>query len=170
MGLFSNKHVIIAMIVAPVLAILSYYFVDTLVKEKPHQAVEGNSYPLNAKSNCRYTSGRCDLENASFKTFLVVTEKDNHQILTLTSSHSLQGAKVGFSSLEDSSGLEAAKPSSMQSISKDKKIWSIIMPVEADANTQLMLAMLANGSHYYAETTMGFSEYKTTFNKNFKRG
>lgn len=170
MGFFSNKHVIMAMVVAPILAILTYYFVDTIVKEKPHQAIEGASYPLNAKSNCRYTSGRCDLENASFKSFLIVTEKDNQQILTLTSNHSLQDAKIGFSDLDQQSDLELVRPAAMLSISKDGKKWSIVMPMTADANTQLMLAVLANGAHYYAETTMGFSEYKTTFNKNFKNG
>jgi hypothetical protein len=170
MGFFSNKHVIIAMIVAPILAILSYYFVDTIVKEKPHQAVSGASYPLSAKSNCRYTSGRCNLENASFKTFLVVTEQDDQQVLILTSSHALQGAKVGFNTLGQQSDETSTNPLTMRSVSEDNKKWSIVMPMNADANTQLMLAMLANGSRYYAETTMGFSKYETTFNKNFNNG
>ena len=66
MGFFTNKHVITAFIVAPILAVLSYYAVDLLLKEQPHVAVAGSSYPLVAQSNCRYTSGRCDLKNADF--------------------------------------------------------------------------------------------------------
>lgn len=170
MGIFSNKHVIIAMIVAPVLAILSYYFVDTLVREEPQLAQAGNSYPLTAKSNCRYTSGRCDLENSSFKTFLVVDHADQQQILTLTSNYSLEGVQIGFADLANATGGDTLPPEPMQSISDDNKSWSITMPLQADANTQLMLAILANGAYYYAETTMGFSEYKTTFNKDFKKG
>ena len=170
MGFLGNKHVVIAMLVAPILAILSYYFVDVLVKEKPHNAKEGASYPLNAKSNCRYTSGRCDLQNASFKTFIVVSDRGDQQILTLTSSHSLQAARIGFSDVTQEADLASLHPTEMQSISDDNKIWSTVMPMTADANTQLVLAMLANGSYYYAETTMSFSQYETTFNKNFKHG
>jgi len=59
----TNKHLIIAMIVAPILAVIAYYGVDRVVSETPHKAVKGQSYPLAAKSNCRYKSGECTLKN-----------------------------------------------------------------------------------------------------------
>jgi NADH:ubiquinone oxidoreductase subunit 3 (subunit A) len=62
--MFKNWHVIIAMIVAPILAVLAWFAVDYFVAERPHAAKEGAAYSLIAKSNCRYDSGQCDLENA----------------------------------------------------------------------------------------------------------
>ena len=54
---------ILAMFVAPVLAIIAYFATDRIVSEKPHQAQQGNTYKLAAKSNCRYKSGQCTLHN-----------------------------------------------------------------------------------------------------------
>jgi len=65
--MFTNKHVIIAMLVAPVLAIMAWFAVDYFIGERPHAAKEGAAYTLIAKSNCRYDSGQCDLENSDFK-------------------------------------------------------------------------------------------------------
>ena len=65
--MFKNKHVVIAMLVAPVLAIMAWFAVDYFVGERPHAATPGSAYTLVAKSNCRYASGQCDLENADFK-------------------------------------------------------------------------------------------------------
>ena len=58
------------MIVAPLLAVIAWFAVDRPVAERPHVAREGHAYPLMARSDCRYTSGQCSLENASFKSTL----------------------------------------------------------------------------------------------------
>ena len=71
---FTNKHVVIAMIVAPVLAVLAWFATGQLSGEKPQPAEQGKSYPLVEKSNCRYPSGACDLENENFKLRLTVEE------------------------------------------------------------------------------------------------
>lgn len=168
MKFFTNKHVITAFIVTPILALGGYYAVDLVVKEKPQPAVEGQSYPLSAKSNCRYTSGECDLQNAEFKSQLVVVNEGDFQLLTLSASHALQDVKVGFRDMAMNSDEGDIMPVAMNMVGDDMKSWSIEMPMEANEDTQLMVAMLSNGSHYYAETTMAFSEYKTSFNKNFK--
>lgn len=55
--LLTNKHVVIAMLVAPVLAVIAYFAVDASVSEPPKAAQPGQSYPLAVRSNCRYTSG-----------------------------------------------------------------------------------------------------------------
>ena len=64
--MFKNKHVVIAMLVAPVLSILAWLAVDYFISERPHVAESGATYALIAKSNCRYDSGQCDLENSDF--------------------------------------------------------------------------------------------------------
>lgn len=161
----NNKHLIVAIIVAPVLAVLSYLFVDALVKEQPQPAVEGENYPLTAQSNCRYTSGRCDLENADFRVSLAVTDKDKQPVLVLTANYDLDNALIGFSDTDEQTSVQ---PSQMQASSKDKKSWSIELPAATDINTQLMLVMFANGSRYYADSTMEFRDYQTTFYKTFK--
>ena len=49
------------MIVAALLAVITWFAVDRLVAERPHIAREGRAYPLIARSDCRYTSGQCSL-------------------------------------------------------------------------------------------------------------
>lgn len=58
------------MIVAALLAVITWFAVYRLVAERPHIAREGRAYLLIARSDCRYTSGQCSLENASFKSTL----------------------------------------------------------------------------------------------------
>ena len=41
MPFYKNKHVVVAMLVAPVLALIGYFSVDALVAEKPHAAQAG---------------------------------------------------------------------------------------------------------------------------------
>ena len=62
-GFLASLAIVIALLVAPVLALIAYFAVDAVVAEKPEKALAGSSYPLVAKSNCRYASGRCSLEN-----------------------------------------------------------------------------------------------------------
>ena len=65
--MWKNKHVVIAMLVAPILAVIAWYGVDSIVAEQAQVAKPGDSYPLVARSNCRYDSGACDLVNNDFK-------------------------------------------------------------------------------------------------------
>ena len=46
MSILKNKHMVIAMLMAPVLALISYYAVNALVSETPHAAEAGQSYLL----------------------------------------------------------------------------------------------------------------------------
>ena len=41
MSVLKNKHLVVAMLVAPVLAVLSYFALDVLVGEQPKPAEEG---------------------------------------------------------------------------------------------------------------------------------
>lgn len=162
MSFFKNKHVITAIIVAPVLAIASYFLVDLAVKEQPLKAVAGNAYKLLANSNCRFNSGKCDLENGSFKSTLRVSEQDGKQVLSLISDHGLQTASVGF---VFGDGTETG-PFEMTAQGNNEWVTNFTAP--ADVNTVLRVALAANGAHYYSETTMGFSKYQTSFSKDFR--
>lgn len=165
MSFFKNKHVIIAMVVAPILAICSYYLVDAAVKEQPHKAVTGASYRLIAKSNCRFSSGACDLENGDFKSTIKISNDDGLQTLILTSINVLQNASVGFMT---NSGNELG-PLTLIASDSTGKHWTTVIDVLADETTTMRVALNANDAYYYSETTMGFSDYKTSFNQDFRK-
>ena len=152
------------MIVAPILAILSYYLVDLIVKEKPSKAIAGQSYKLIAKSNCRFNSGACDLENGNFKSTITVTTSDGIQTLLLNSNNSLQQAVVGFVT---SDGHETG-PIELTASDNTNKKWFTEFSVQADANTTLRIVLSAKDAHYFTETNMGFTTYETTYNKDFR--
>jgi hypothetical protein len=165
MSIFKNKHVIMAMIMAPILAIASYYLVDLAVKEQPQKALEGNTYKLIAKSNCRFSSGRCDLENGSFKSTVRISYDNGQQLLRLSSVNELQAVNVGFVT---SDGTESG-PYKLTSNDDAGTQWSTEFNELADTSTLLRVALTANDAHYYSETFMGFSDYKTSFSKDFRK-
>jgi hypothetical protein len=165
MSFFKNKHVVTAMIVAPILAIASYYLVDLLVREQPQAAVAGQAYPLIAKSNCRYTSGRCDLENANFKSSLTLVSADTGQQLQLTSNHPLEQAQAGFV-MENGDEIAPVKLTQLDATATH---WGMPIVDAMAPETTIRVALRAQGTHYFAETSMAFGDYQTTFNKDFRK-
>jgi hypothetical protein len=57
MAVWSNKHVVIAALMAPVLALIANFRIGAMLGEDPQPAEAGQSYPLLEKPNCRYASG-----------------------------------------------------------------------------------------------------------------
>ena len=53
---FKNKHVVVALIVAPILAILSWYATGFIVDEKEHAMKDGAIYTLVVRPNCRWAN------------------------------------------------------------------------------------------------------------------
>ncbi len=164
--MFKNKHFIAAMIVTPILAILGYFAVDILVREKPHAAQKGASYELAAQSNCRYTSGRCELRNGEFKLLITPEWGDEGQLtINLSSAFPLQGAKIGFVR----NGESDAHPLDMHVTAPDNQNWQLVMN-KADVDYQhLQIAVMASDVYYYGEAPMVFTVYETTFDKDFRR-
>lgn len=167
MSLFKNKHVLIAMIVSPVLAVITYFAVDYVVKEKPQAALEGQSYPLIAKSNCRYLSGKCNLENSDFKASLKVEPVNGQASLLLDVNHPLEGVIVGITQQGDD--IQQAKPTPMISQDGSNQNWVLPLGFEVDGTTTLAIAISANGAQYFGETRMAFSKYETIFKEDFRR-
>jgi hypothetical protein len=165
--MFKNKHVVIAMIVAPILAVTAYFAVDYVVQEKPTVAQAGKSYSLVAKSNCRYASGECIFMNSGFSANLTVEKTDGLAKLVLNSSHPLEGVKVGFA--QEGEDIQQAEPHTMQLNSETRQEWNLPVDFLIDETTTLAIAMTANGSHYFGQTIMAFTEYKTIFKEDFRR-
>ena len=131
----TNKHLITAMIVAPILAFITYYAVDYKVSEKPHQAVEGQSYPLVAKSNCRYESGKCTFKNGDINIHIETTQVSNSELsFSLASNQPIQGARVALAS-------DTVKPTpiSMTAADDTQVNWTITLPNTIDETSRLQL-------------------------------
>lgn len=160
--MFTNKHVVIALIVAPILSILAYYGVDQIVAEPPQKAMAGESYPLVPKSNCRYTSGICTMENGDFE--LQITVKDNS--LHVTSPYALSTVQT-FLLINDNT--ESADKQIFQKLDESGQNWSLALNEKPNESSQLRLVAIADNSIYYGETDMAFIDYETIFHKDFIR-
>lgn len=155
----TNKHVVIALIVAPILAVISYFGVDYLVSEKPQRAVAGNSYPLIAQSNCRYTSGRCTLRNGDIQLQLRFSD-DNRFVVE--SSEALKGGYISFiGENEDSPKERNALKLSLQTSSKEALQWYTNIKSQIGKHSILRLAIKVDESIYFAETSTVFKRYRT---------
>ncbi|MGF1698436.1 hypothetical protein L4D20_23005 [Vibrio kyushuensis] len=156
--MFKSKHFIVAMLVTPVLSILAYVGTDMALSEKPHAAKKGEAYKLLSKSNCRYTSGLCDMENGEFKIqFRSESVTDEQLYLSLTSKLPLQGIKL---SLVDS--LEATgDPIAMQSVDETNQKWHISLPAPTSDENWLRVAAQASDTLYYGDTQTIFVTYET---------
>ena len=149
--MFTNKHVIIAMIVAPILAVLAWIAVGQLSGEQPHVAQEGASYPLIEKSNCRYESGACDLQNEDFKLRLTLQEGAAGPEFLLTASHPLEGVVLAVAS----AGVEP-QPAPMRASDGQGLQWRIALGAVPGPEDRIRLVARAAGSSYFAEASTTF--------------
>jgi hypothetical protein len=161
MQFLKNKHLILAMFVAPTLAIIAYFGVDYVVSEKPQAALPGKSYKLAAKSDCRYQSGSCILENGDIEVHLRAERIDENRVgLTLSSVTPIQNALISFvtEGAESEPVLIAKKPDTADA-------WYVILPLDKPEQSSLRLVLNIAGSMYYAETTAIFVDYMTSFSR-----
>ena len=97
-----------SLIIAPILALISYFSVDFIVSEKPHKAVDGNFYKMRVNSNCRWDSGKCNIDNEDLNIeitgkYINIKNEQSHKTilkgilkLYITSNVSLNGIKIAF--------------------------------------------------------------------------
>ncbi|MDJ0709097.1 MAG: hypothetical protein QNJ14_01850 [Woeseiaceae bacterium] len=150
--MFNNKHVVVAMLVAPVLAIMAWFAVDYFIGERPHAAKPGAAYTLIAKSNCRYASGQCDLENADFKlTIRPEMVAASSVALTLVTSHELQSAAIGL--VDDG---DTDPPAPMTRTNDDGTEWQGLLPGPGSDDATFRIAVTANDATWYAEVPVIF--------------
>ena len=149
--MFTNKHVVIALIVGPILAILAWIGVGQIAGEEAAAAVAGKSYPLVEKSDCRYESGHCKLENEDFKLVLRLEQRGIDAVLVLQSAHALDG--VLMSVAEPGSD---TRPSAMHTSAAKASEW--IMPVEEIPTPQQRIYLVASsgGVQYFGDAATLF--------------
>jgi len=149
---FKNKHVITSLIVAPILAIVSYFAVDYYVSEVPHQAKEGQLYKMLVKPNCRWESGFCDLVNGDLK---VNITSDNQVYgenqLFVDSTANLKGIKFAVVSKKG----DSSDPQSMISLNTNGTSWGSPQ-LSIDKSDYLQFVISVSDSIFYAETSAVF--------------
>lgn len=162
MQFLKNKHLIMAMFIAPALAVIAYFAVDHIVSEVPHAAVEGSSYKLAARSNCRYKSGVCTLENGDVEVKLHAEAVGNKLKIILSSVMPVQSVLV---SLVDEAGYESesTEPTAMITSAEQPGTWSASINKIPSDTSILRLALSISDTLYYAETTTVFIDYETSF-------
>jgi hypothetical protein len=163
--MWKNKHVIAAMIIAPILAVISYFAVDSLVAEQPHKAMPGEQVQLIEKPNCRYTSGECELKNGDFE--LRITGKWLDEVnlsLTFESDFPLEG--IIASHVYNTENSDA--PINLRPLDDTKKHWTLSIVNPNTKQDRLRIAAQANQAVYYGDAALVFIDYKTAFENDFR--
>lgn len=148
MAFFTNKHVVIALIVAPILAVISYLFVDRLVRPDPIVAQAGQSFPLIARSNCRYDSGKCTLVNGDFKVNLLQLDTADTKPYTIEveSEHLISGFRYALVNVQGEQ-IQEGELSTKQ----------FVIPAQIkDKVAAIRIALEAADVIYFAETQIAF--------------
>ena len=141
------------MLVAPLLAIIAWYGVDYMVAERAQVAQPGNSYPLVARSNCRYDSGACDLVNNDFKlTVRPVNLLPGETELQLESQFKLAGATLAL--VHGDSEFVGTAVADDTSVTGTPL--SVTIPAFADPAATLRIAVTVRESVYFAEVPVVF--------------
>jgi len=149
MAFFTNKHLIVAMLVTPVLAVLAWIGVDQWVGEKPHIAISGNTYPLKEEAGCRYVGGSCRLSNGELELEL---QQQGLGRFALHSSHPLEGVKIALVEV----GQNDAKPLPMAVTGGEGRRWQALLG-KPNPDQRIQLVARANGALYFAETAVTFT-------------
>ena len=159
MSSWKNKHMVIAMLMAPVLALIAYFGVNFMVGENPQVAETGNSYKLVEKPNCRYSSGMCGLKNADFELTLTFEWLDSGQMrLNLESEHPLDGVLVASVKGE----AEEDPPKDMLPVGPDGLFWALDIPRPDPQQHRLHLVASAAGVLYFGDAATKFTLYENT--------
>lgn len=155
MAAWSNKHVIMAMLVAPVLALIAYFGIGALVGEDPQPAKAGQSYPLAEKPNCRYASGACGLKNAEFELTLSFDRlAGGRLLLKLASVHVLDGVMLAVA---ETDGTEQP-PVAMRPEAGDGRSWSLEIDYPANESQRLHLVATTAGVYYFGDVATKFMQ------------
>ncbi|MCO7225582.1 hypothetical protein [Pleionea sp. CnH1-48] len=157
--MLKNKHITVALLVAPCLALISYFAVDYLVSQPAQRAEKGQSYVLVEKPNCRYLSGLCELKNGDVSLTLSATKTPQSKLfLRVESKVALDGIVLALVEPivnEVSKVKDITAPETMASTNASNKSWSIEVPYPKPGQ-RLRVAASAAGTHYYGEASTVF--------------
>lgn len=151
--MWKNKHVVIAMIVAPILAVLAWFAVGAMVGEQAQVAEPGAAYPLVARSNCRWESGECELTNNDLEmTILPLELGAQYTRLSLDSDLPLTQATFALLLGENEVTANAEHDASPDAPAQ----MTVTIPAFADPEAMLRVAVTVQESIYFAEVPVLF--------------
>lgn len=154
MSFLKNRHVLVAALIAPVLALISYFGISYLYGEKPQMAVEGQSYPLVEKPDCRYESGKCGLKNGDFELEMRIESLGGGRVtLMLKSVFPLEGVKAALVR----KGADEQQPESLQQQDADGLLWSLEMNQPDPVSDRIRLVASSQKSFYFGDAATAFS-------------
>lgn len=138
---------------APLLALLAWFAIDFFTGETPHAAVQGQSYALVEKPNCRYDSGLCGLKNNDFELELSYRRISGDRLtLDLTSVFPLDGVllAVVISETDDKNPvpMKPAAPGGLK--------WSLDVRIAEPESDRIRLVASAQGTVYYGDASTQF--------------
>jgi len=138
---FKNKHVLVALVVAPILAILAWFATGMLVDEKEHVMKDGSVYTLVVRPNCRWESGKCTLANSDLKIDITGKYTNYTLELAINSPIPLSEVKIAYDKHD--------KP---QSIVYDKKtgLWVGVLDLKHKAEF-INAVFIVNETVFYAQ-------------------
>ena len=151
--MWKDKHVIVAMIVAPILAVLAWFAVGAIVGEQAKVAEPGTTYPLVARSNCRWASAKCALANNDLTmTILPLELGAQYTRLSLDSEFAL--SQAAFALLLN--GEEVVARAEHDTAPDAAAQMTVTVPAFADPEATLRVAVAVRGSLYFAEVPVVF--------------
>ncbi|GAB5414893.1 MAG: hypothetical protein Cons2KO_24960 [Congregibacter sp.] len=136
----------IAVIVAPLLALLAWFAVGKMIGDRAAPPEAGQAYPLIAKSNCRYPSGQCDLQNKDLTLSLRFVDAKIVSLL-LTSSHALDSVIMSVTEPGNDPG-----PVPMEAMDEKGLRWRVFLSTRPTAVQTIRLVAGRKGVSYFAET------------------
>jgi len=151
--MWKNKHVVIAMIVAPILAILAWFAVGSMVGEKAQVAEPGAAYPLVARSNCRWASGECELANNDLQMTILPLEL-GAQYTRLSLDSEFPMTQATFALLLN--GNEVVASAEYDTAADAPAQMTVTIPAFADPEAMLRDAVTVHESVYFAEVPVVF--------------
>ena len=144
--MFKNKHVLVAVIVAPILAILSWFATGFIVDEKGHTMKEGSVYTLVVRPNCRWASGKCTLVNKDLKIDITGKYTSYTLELAIKSPIALSDVKIAYDKND--------KPKSM-AYDKKTELWVGVLDLKY--KSQFINAV------FVINNTVLYAQFPTTF-------
>jgi hypothetical protein len=149
-----KKHLMTAALVAPILALISYFAIDAFVGESPQAARPGQSYRLVEKPNCRYDSGSCGLKNGDFELTLRPDQAAGDRLLLiLDSEFPLDGVVLALVDAEAGEG----PPEDMQPMDDAGLVWSLELSRPDPESSRLRLVAAASESLWYGDAALKFT-------------
>ena len=151
----NSKHLVIAMIVAPILSFLAWFSAGKFSGDIPQPALPGSSYQLLEKSNCRYESGTCVLENEDFKLTLTMTGKSPARILVVSSQYPLDRLLIAVGASEQDS-----EPTTMRKVDSRGLVWRLPMLETVAPEERIRLVAFTRGSSYFGDAATVFLQHR----------